>query len=278
MYLNNKKVSNIYVGNTLAAGVYLGDEKVWPTWWNWDLNKISSIYYQRTLPWLYSYFCMFNDDWTKFYYYRIYRWETRGNICQYDVPTAWDVSNLTNLVTRQNVDSYWSFCFWNNWTLLFSRPSKTAINKYSLSSPYDISSVTYVSQVTWYTDYPWVYCFSKDWKRFFYSDNGNTNIYQYESNTARGIGTWTLKLTISSNSSLVFSNDGEYAYVSTASRYIYQYKLENPYDLTWATLINSKYLDISWNLWWMCFDTNWNNLYILVQANNLTYLYHYKLQ
>ena len=250
--------------------------------WNWDLSKVSDntrTYIQQSF-WnnRYWYSLQFSEDWTKMFYavsqypsWWVYRYDLST---PRDITTVWTATQSYNTIGSE----YPSFCFGNNWNVFAIRTSNKYITLYSLSTPYDLTSTfTSIWGLTG-ADYPSPYCFSGDGSKFIYNDNGNSKIYQYSASTPFTIGSGSPILTVTSywwNN--LYSIDWEYFYIGNSSKEIIKYKLSTKWDISTATEAQRVTLTIWQNITWLSFDTNWNNMFVLGQANNTQYLYKYPL-
>jgi DNA-binding beta-propeller fold protein YncE len=111
----------------------------------------------------------------------------RGSVIQYSLSTAWDVSTATATGNSYNV---WYNVSWvaisDDWTYLFIAAWDIWIRKYTLSTPYDVStaSTTETFGVTW--NLTWI-SFSSDGTKLYYMNYSIQKIIEYSLPSA-----WTL--------------------------------------------------------------------------------------
>lgn len=260
--------------------VYGGEKKVW----NWDLTKASeSTKVSKTWStwnW-YWYACRWNWDGTKLTVsFSTYK------VIQYAVSTAWDINTIWNATYTLSIGNEYPRCIFNDdGTKAILRAYTTNNNNYftvySLSTAWDLSTKDSWATYNMGGNYPSPFAISPDGKNLIYQYTWNSKVRYSVSNTA-----WVLNTSgteILSWSGIIdgtMSNDGKYFYTMNASsKIIYRYPLTTAWDFSTlsSTADQSVTLTTSASLSWITFDTNWDNMFILCQANNTQYLYKYPL-
>jgi 6-phosphogluconolactonase (cycloisomerase 2 family) len=191
----------------------------------------------------------FNDDGTLLFVVDPYRY-----ITEFTLSTPYDISGATitastSLAAQANGPA--GIAFNDDGTKLFvAGYSGQRIDEYTLSTPYDITTQSYVDgfSVSTQDTSPRDVEFSADGFTMFVLGATNQSIYWYSLGTAYDVSTASY---VSSTSvsigggprSLTFSNDGERLFVvDFISDTLYWYDLPGPYDLTTKTLISSRNL------------------------------------
>lgn len=124
----------------------------------------------------------------------------------------------------------------------FPGSAKFAIFEYDLSTPYDISTGTYVTQSAdlTFTGYPYGLYISRDGLNLFYTDTTVVRSYSmstaWDLSTLSSVTSFTVSGQDSSMQSLDFSNDGKTMWtVGSSNDRVYQYSLSTAFDLSTAS-------------------------------------------
>ena len=199
----------------------------------------------------------FNNDGTKMYVTGI----GSDEILQYTLSVAYDVTSTVTLESSRditNVDNApQDIKFNSDGTVIFVLGTEdNAIHRWSLSTAYDISSITQATIVADSTSTsvggdPRGLDFNKDGTKMFILDGQDQRVEEYNLSTPYNPDTATLSKTLSNSRSndfhqgLGFSPDGYKLYVvksrpqssgSNANNNIQEYDLTNAFDISTATL------------------------------------------
>ena len=126
--------------------------------------------------------------------------------------------------------------------------NSTALYDYTLSTPYDISTLSYVKVAATYATTPTLaydVVFSDNQTTFFVL--GSSGVYEWELDAAGGTGTFVDSFTTSTQDSaargLTFSKNGEHFYlVGQTNNTIYQYDCPTAWDLTGCSYSTNSFL------------------------------------
>jgi DNA-binding beta-propeller fold protein YncE len=195
--------------------------------------------------------CFIKSDGTKLYVMG----SQTDKVYQYSLSTAWDVSTASYdsksfSVTSQEPLPFGIFFSSDGTTLYVAGQSTDAVQYYTLSTAWDVSTATHGGQKSFvYTEVRGLW-FSSDGTRMFVSNTDSTNvIYSWTLSTAWNVTTATYdnkSLDVSSvegnPNAIALNSDGTKLYVGgDDSDSIHLYNLGTAYDLSTATYSNSSY-------------------------------------
>ncbi len=232
----------------------------------------------------------FKDDGTKMYL----AGKTSGSVAgvfQYSLGTAWDLTTASydsitlNINTNESLPSGISFT--NNGTTMFvGGYAGDAIDKYTLSSAWDISTASYDSvtfSVGTQATNPYGFVFGDSGSKMYVVDTANTRVYQYTLGTSWNISTasyanknFSIGANVSTPTGVAFNNEGTSMYVSDwGDDYIEQYTLSTPWDVTTASFANKR-LNTSGQtseLYSTYIGDNGTKVYVMSANNDRVYQY-----
>lgn len=159
----------------------------------------------------------------------------------YNLSTAYDPSTAT-LWYNLSSSSYYQYRFNPTGTIFTAEGSFGRPISYSLSTPWDIRSVTQIGAI--YTNYAAEFgmIFSADGLTYQTIYDSTDQFWIFPLTTPYNVGTFTGTATYATsglpsisdyNSAIGVAGDGSYAYIGSG-KYIYQIPLPTPYDLTTA--------------------------------------------
>ena len=179
------------------------------------------------------------------------------------------------------------FVFGNNGTKLYTVYSTGDVRQYSLSTAYDISTVSYDSvskSVTAQDTSLLGINFKPDGTKMYIVGNTNHDAYQYNLSTAWDLSTATYNATLDLSSTVVltpidiiFNDDGTKVYIlSGYNDDIFQYSLSTAYDISTASY-DSKTLSLDAEdtiPYGFQFLDNGNKIWVCGRANDTIYQYN----
>jgi len=189
---------------------------------------------------------IFNNDGTKMYVLG----ESSDTVYQYSLSTAFDISTASYDSVSFSVSSQENqpreISFNNNGTKMYLIGNSSNIYQYSLSTAYDLSTISYDSvsfSVSTQASAPTSVTFKPDGTKFYVVDWTLDYIFQYSLSTAYDISTASYdnaNLNASSNDtagrSVAFNGDGtKLYYLGSNTSTIYQYSLSTGYDISTAS-------------------------------------------
>lgn len=204
---------------------------------------------------------MWNGDGSKFYELN----DDTGTIYSYSMPFL-EEYNLKE-VPSDTLNSYSSTLFegargfsWNNdGTKIYIVDSDNdRIYEYTLSTAYDISTMSYNEGIDTQDAFPESIEWKDDGTKMYTVGSDSDNIYEWNVSTAWDLSTASLNQTINTQdgipTGIAWNNDGTALYeCGLGSDNIYEYSLSTAWDISTATLSNtfptrsSKIRDILWN-------------------------------
>jgi DNA-binding beta-propeller fold protein YncE len=230
---------------------------------------------------------LFNSNGTKAYLLG----DSNNSVFQYTLSAAFDISTMSydsvsfSLFSQGENPSDASFNS-NGTKFYYLDFSTESIFQYSLSTAYDISTLSYDSvsfSVTSQEGSPRSFILSSDGTKFYMIGSDNDTIYQYSMSTAYDLSTasYTNK-SFSVNSqetttlSIVFNNDGTKLYmVGVNNDTIFQYSLSTAYDISTASYDSVSFSVLSEDT--QPYDITFNNdgtkLYMVGSDNDTIYQY-----
>lgn len=245
-------------------------------WWQITRNDLSNATYTwnsksftEADSWI-----EFSQDWTKCYI--VDDWW--ANINQYNLSTPFDISTAWSSVFDFSVS--WQdinpvdVTISVDWTKLYILwNSNDRIYEYNLSTPFQLSSISYSwnsFSITSFEALPRGISLSSDWTKMFFCWQNQQRVKSltlstpYNITTA-SIDTWK-ELQVSANGHVKckVSKNWDYIYITlVSSSIVYQYNLTTPFDLSTAT--NQVTFDMSWQFSttypYICLSSDWENLY-----------------
>ena len=222
----------------------------------------------------------FNNDGTK-----LYVSSTNIDIFQFDLTTPYDLSTIitgssgaTTVGTQDALPT--DLAFSSDGTKLYALgDTNNTIYQYTLSQPWNISSITYASKsfaVTTQDALPRGLIFSSDGSNCYVIGNTNNTVYQYNLSTAWDISTASYSgksLNISvygtTYNGLSFNDAGTILYATeTSSARILHYDLSFPWDLSTAYLGYLNIAAVENTVYGISFDNEGSKLFLIGSQNN----------
>ena len=230
---------------------------------------------------------LFNNNGTKAYILG----DTNNSVFQYSLSIAFDISTMSYDSVSFSITSQGEnpsdASFNSNGTKFYYLDFTTeSIFQYSLSTAYDISTISYDSvsfSVTSQEGSPRSFTFNSDGTKFYMIGSDNDTIYQYSMSTAYDLSTASYaNKSFSVNSeettplSVVFNNDGTKLYmVGVDNDTIFQYSLSTAYDISTASYGSVSFSVLSEDT--QPYDITFNNdgtkLYMIGSDNDTIYQY-----
>jgi sugar lactone lactonase YvrE len=189
----------------------------------------------------------FSADGTKMYL----TGNVRTYIMQYALSTAWDVSTATIektfSVASQGTHPYGVNFSVDGLTLFVTDGVTKDINRYTLSTAWDIATATYANALnTTAYDTPQLIAFSVDGTKLFVMGVVNKNVYQFALSTAWNVGTATYVQSFSVSAAgtprgISFSANGMSMFIASfdANAYVYEYLLSTAWNVATAVYLQS---------------------------------------
>ena len=207
-------------------------------------------------------------------------------INEYDLSVAFEVETASLLQT-QSLSAYdgtpTGFYFKSDGTTFWMVGSTgDDVNEFSLSTPWDITSLTYEQNfsLAGQDTVPEGIHFKTDGTKMYMAGSTNDNIYEYDLSTAWDISTATYSQSISSQgnpTAVWFKPDGTKMFQlgrSTNQDALHEYALSSAWDISSATL--SKSLSVPENtpsgVW---FPSNGERMYLVGSANDMVIQYEF---
>ena len=165
----------------------------------------------------------------------------------YNVSSALYSGN--SLTVSGQLSSPYGIAFNNDGSKVFvSGIFSSEIAEYSLSSPYDVSTASYVTSLTGIGGRSTGINFNSDGTKLYYvGANGNANVYEYNLSTGFDVSTASLSQTNaptedSSYYDVTFTSDGSKMYLlGYNSKAIYEYTLSSPFDVSTSSFTGNSY-------------------------------------
>ena len=174
------------------------------------------------------------------------------NINEYTLSTPFDASMLDHIdATSIQSEETWSsgMAFSNDGTKMFViGTGSDAVNEYTLSTPFDASTRTWVDATTISTETlsPRDITFSNNGTRMYVAGGDNHAIHRYtlstpfDASTLTHIGTTSLSPQADTPQDIAFSNDGTKMFVLSNDAYnINEYDLSSPWDASTVTFVDA---------------------------------------
>jgi DNA-binding beta-propeller fold protein YncE len=171
--------------------------------------------------------------------------DTGASIIQYPLSTAWDVSTAgtssTFYVSAQD-GTPTGIAFKPDGSRMYVLGDDgNDVNEYSLSTPWSVSSATYVRAFVVDDTAPQAIAFNDTGTRMFILGDFNNRVYEYDLSIGWDLSTASYAvLALPSANDLFIKPDGTKLYVASASTdLVYEYDVSTPWDLYTATLRTS---------------------------------------
>jgi len=173
-------------------------------------------------------------------------------VVEYDLSTAWDISTASASGTEFSVNTQEAspsgLRFKTDGTKFYVSGSSGGIREYSMSTAWDISTASYVTNYNMVTanPNPFGFTFNNDGTKLYVSSNQNDTVTQHSLSTAWDISTASSDSVSIDNSDqatatvgIRFNEDGTRLYIQTyggtPDDQIYQWSLTTAFDLSTAT-------------------------------------------
>lgn len=180
------------------------------------------------------------------------------NVYQYSLSTEWDVSTASYDSAFYNAStedtSARGMYFKPDGTKMYMCGVSTdSVYQYSLSTPWDISTISYDSvsfSISSQTSGPYEVIFKPDGTKMYVLDSSDNDIHQYSLSSAWDISTASYDSVLFSAPNNVYgfdiTNDGTKIFLLPSTpQYVYQSILATPWDLSSATPVDvNKYLNV----------------------------------
>jgi sugar lactone lactonase YvrE len=209
----------------------------------WDLSTVSFV--QRKVgPDANPQDVFFKPDGTKMYIVGL----NTASINEYSLSTAWDVSTATGPTARsvsaQETDPR-GVSFKSDGTRMYVvGTAGVEVNEYSLSTPWTISTTSFVrlTSVSTETATPQALSFNDDGTRMYVLEDTNKRVLEYDLRTAWDISTKTYATLpsslVPSPNDIYFKSDGTKMYsVSASTDTVREYDLSAVWDISTATYL-----------------------------------------
>ncbi|WP_101749394.1 gliding motility-associated C-terminal domain-containing protein [Flagellimonas pacifica] len=165
----------------------------------------------------------------------------------YNVSSAVFSGNSTNVSSQ--LSSPYGITFSNDGTKMFvSGIFSSEIAEYTLSTPYDVSTASYVDSLTGMSGRTTGINFNNDGTKIYYaSANSGNNITEYALSSPYDISTATFSQAYSATEGtsyydVTFNDTGSKMYLLAYNdKYIYEYNLSTPFNLSTAVYTNNSY-------------------------------------
>ena len=230
---------------------------------------------------------IFNTDGTKMYMLG----GAFDGVFQYSIRTAFDVTTASydsvsfSFTSQDTVPQ--AIAFNNDGTKLYMTGTSTdSVHQYSLSTAFDISTISYDSvsfSVSSQDSSPTGLTFSSDGTKMYVSGNTNDTIFQYSLSTAFDISTASYdskSLSVSGQDTtpraLIFNSDGTELYLMGASSdAVYKYYLTTAYNLSTAgySLVSFDVTGQETAPNGLAFNTDFSKMYIVGQSSDTVFEY-----
>lgn len=211
----------------------------------WNVSTASfvqafSVAGKETAP----YGLFFKPDGTKMYVMG----STGDDVNEYNLSVAWDISTATYVqifyIGGLEATPTGLFFKTDGTKMYVLGSSGDDINEYNLSTPWDISTATYLRVSVVLSDTgPQGLFFNSDGTRMYVIGAGSDNVYQYDVLSAWNVGTISyvralgIGLQEINPTSLFFKPDGTRMYLAgSTSDNVVQYNLSTPWNISTATL------------------------------------------
>lgn len=211
---------------------------------------------------------------------------TTGDINQYTLSTAWDVTTASSaskqLNTSTQTESAWDLDISSDGTRVYVADGTGTIRQYTLSTPWDMSTGSYTGSLSIATQTAICYCarISPDGTKLYALSYAGV-IYQYTLGTAYLLSTGTYaskSLTVSGEGSQFYAFNldvtGNIFYTaSDANNAMYQYRLGTAYDVSTGSYSGKSaptFTPVATPTG-LCFKPNGYNLYIASANDNKIY-------
>ena len=283
MTLTEQSPKKIYLWSTEVKAVYKWTVKVRPTVsWNWDLTQATLTSANQISGYL-VYWVAMSDDGTKFYY-QTNNWNRQtGTFHQFTLTTPFDISTKTSEVTFSIGSSSaqwwvypWNIVFRNGGRYLYitywNSTAPLYIERYTLSTPRDVSTKTLTNQITDSSSDGWSVYITEDGAKEYYSWSGGL---RYKQLTTQYVPETANILTSTVYDFPWLSSDGKYIYTDGGST-ITQYSLSTERDVTTATQVATLSKPTSANYsYWIYFNSDGTKLRTIrwLVNNNNVYTY-----
>jgi len=192
-----------------------------------------------------------NDDGSKLYVAE----PNNGAITSYEVAVPYDVGAVLTQVHTEDVSSntpepeMMEFAMNGDYLFVMDGDSEE-VDRYSLSTPYDLSTASYDHSSTSlsFSALGEEFAVEKDGKKLYYLDSNNNEVDEYTFNTAYDLTSLQFESSDSvladQANSLEFAEDGsKYFILDTDENAVEEYELSTPYDLSTSTYIDQKNLE-----------------------------------
>lgn len=180
--------------------------------------------------------------------------------------------------------SQWSFVFNNDGTKMFTTDyGSNRLLQYSLSTPYDITTITYanISTNVGVNEHyqPWAIAINNDGTRIYFGSGYNLAFFQYSLSTPYDLSTAFFSNSTPASQgprSMKFNNDGTKLIALLADNKVYHYSLSVPYNIGGMLLIsgNFSFSSQDGNAQAIVFNLNGTVMYMVGKTNDRIYKYN----
>ena len=228
----------------------------------------------------------FKPDGTKMYV----TGQNGDDINEYDLSSAWDVEtaslNQTQSISAQDSSPTGLYIKSDGTTLYMAGTAGDDINEYTLSTPWDISTLSYVRNfgVSAKETNPEGVHFKSDGTKMYICGNSSDSVHEYDLSTAWNISTASFNQSYSVSSDIVnptglrFKSDGTKMFVvgrgTNDADEVNEYALTSAWDISTASF--SKKINVPDNTPnGLDFKTDGEKMYVVGSANDKVYQYEF---